>query len=49
MFSVAVFVQGRTVLYILTKNVSSLCQIISYIDIILLNFLNLSQVKENQY
>ena len=34
---------------ILTKNVSSLCQIISYLDIILLNSLNLCQVKENQY
>ena len=34
---------------ILTKNVSSHCQIISYVDIILLNFLNLCQVKENQY
>ena len=35
----------------LTKDVSSRCQIISYIyiDIILLNFLNLCQVKENQY
>ena len=32
---------------ILTKNVSSRCQIISYIDIILLNFLNLCQVEEN--
>ena len=35
--------------FILTKNVSSHCKIISYIDIILLNFLNLCQVKENQY
>jgi hypothetical protein len=34
---------------ILTKNVSSHCQIISYIDIILLNFLNLCQVEENYY
>ena len=34
---------------ILTKSVSSHCQIISYVDIILLNFLNLCQVKENQY
>ena len=34
---------------ILTKNVSSRCQVISYIDIILLIFLNLCQVKENQY
>ena len=35
----------------LTNDVSSRCQIISYIyiDIILLNFLNLCQVKENQY
>jgi hypothetical protein len=34
---------------ILTKNVSSRCQIISYIDIILLNILNVCQVEENQY
>jgi hypothetical protein len=34
---------------ILAKNVRSRCQIISYIDIILSNFLNLCQVKENQY
>jgi hypothetical protein len=34
---------------ILTKSVSSHCLIISYVDIILLNFLNLCQVKENQY
>ena len=32
---------------ILTKNVSSCCQIISYLDIILLNFLNLHRAKEN--
>jgi hypothetical protein len=34
---------------ILVKNVSSRCQIISYIDITLLNSLKLCQVKENQY